>query len=153
VKSLSCVQLLATPWTAAYQAPLSMGFSRQEYWSGVPLPSLVCVYICLYIPRWCHGKESTCQCRRHGSRGFDPWAGQIPRSKEWQPTPVFLPEKFHGQRSLAGYSPWSHRVSDTTERLSTHRNIGYRCLFESQLLILLCMYLEVKLLGHMIILF
>ena len=39
VKSLSRVQLLATPWTAAYQAPPSMGFSRQEYWSGVPLPS------------------------------------------------------------------------------------------------------------------
>ena len=37
-KSLSRVQLLATPWTAAYQAPLPMGFSRQEYWSGVPLP-------------------------------------------------------------------------------------------------------------------
>ena len=39
VKSLSCVWLLATPWTAAHQAPPSMGFSRQEYWSGVPLPS------------------------------------------------------------------------------------------------------------------
>ena len=39
VKLLSCVQLLATPWTAAHQAPPSMGFSRQEYWSGVPLPS------------------------------------------------------------------------------------------------------------------
>ena len=39
VKSLSCVRLLATPWTAVYQAPPSMGFSRQEYWSGVPLPS------------------------------------------------------------------------------------------------------------------
>ena len=39
VKSLSCVWLLATPWTAAYQAPPSMGFSRQEDWSGVPLPS------------------------------------------------------------------------------------------------------------------
>ena len=39
VKSLSCVQLLATLWTAAYQALTSMGFSRQEYWSGVPLPS------------------------------------------------------------------------------------------------------------------
>ena len=39
VNSLSHVRLLATPWTAAYQAPLSMGFSRQEYWSGVPLPS------------------------------------------------------------------------------------------------------------------
>ena len=39
VKSLSRVQVFATPWTAAYQAPLSMGFSRQEYWSGVSLPS------------------------------------------------------------------------------------------------------------------
>ena len=38
VKSLSCVQLLATLWTAAYQASLSMGFARQEYWSGLPLP-------------------------------------------------------------------------------------------------------------------
>ena len=40
VKSLSRVRFLVTPWTAAYQAPLSMGFSRQEYWSGVPLPRL-----------------------------------------------------------------------------------------------------------------
>ena len=40
VKSLRCVRLLATPWTAACQVPPSLGFSRQEYWSGVPLPSL-----------------------------------------------------------------------------------------------------------------
>ena len=40
MKSLSRVRLFATPWTAAYQAPLSMGLSRQDYWSGVPLPSL-----------------------------------------------------------------------------------------------------------------
>ena len=39
VKSLNCVRLFATPWTAAYLAPPSMGFPRQEYWSGVPLPS------------------------------------------------------------------------------------------------------------------
>ena len=39
VKSLSCVWLFATPWTVAYQGPLSMGFSRQEYWSGLPFPS------------------------------------------------------------------------------------------------------------------
>ena len=39
VKLLSCVRLFATPWTVAYQTSLSMGFSRQEYWSGVPLPS------------------------------------------------------------------------------------------------------------------
>ena len=45
VKLLSRIRLLATPWTAAYQAPPSMGFSRQEYWSGVPLPSSP---LCLY---------------------------------------------------------------------------------------------------------
>ena len=39
VKSLSHVRLFATPWTVAYQAPLSVGFSRQEYWSGLPFPS------------------------------------------------------------------------------------------------------------------
>ena len=44
VKSLSCVRLLATPWTVAYQAPPSVGFSRQEYWSGSPLPSPVVLW-------------------------------------------------------------------------------------------------------------
>ena len=48
VKSLSRVQLLVTPWTAAYQAPPSMGFSRQECWSGVPLPSPSLVLSLLY---------------------------------------------------------------------------------------------------------
>ena len=51
MKSLSRVQLLATPMTAAHQAPASMGFSRQEYWSGVPLPSLI--YILCYL-KLCH---------------------------------------------------------------------------------------------------
>ena len=46
VKSLSHVRLFVTPWTAAYQAPPSMGFSRQEYWSGVPLPSPMPIYYC-----------------------------------------------------------------------------------------------------------
>ena len=51
VKSLSRVQLLAAPWTAAYQAPPSMGFSRQEYWSGVPLPSPSSIgAVSIYIP-------------------------------------------------------------------------------------------------------
>ena len=45
MKSLNRVQLLATPWKAAYQAPSSMGFSRQVYWSGVPLPSPGTLYI------------------------------------------------------------------------------------------------------------
>ena len=53
VKLLSCVQLSATPWTAAYQASPSMGFSRHEYWSGVPLPSLknICMYPNIYSTR------------------------------------------------------------------------------------------------------
>ena len=53
VKSLSRVRLFATPWIAAHQAPLPMGFSRQEYWSGVPLPSPSCAYLLsLYCLQW-----------------------------------------------------------------------------------------------------
>ena len=52
------------------------------------------------------GKESTGQCRRHKRPGLDPRMGKIPWSGKWHPTPVFLPGKFHGQRSLAGPSPW-----------------------------------------------
>ena len=55
------------------------------------------------LPRWLSGKESACQCGRHG---FGPWVGKIPWRRKWQFTPVFLPGESHGQRSLAGYSPW-----------------------------------------------
>ena len=68
------------------------------------------------------GKESACQSRRHKRGGFDPWVRKIPCWRKWQPTPVFLPGKSHGQRSLAGYSPPS-KESDTTERLSKKKNI------------------------------
>ena len=70
------------------------------------------------------GKESTCQCRRCKRCGFDPWVGKIPWIRKWQSTLVFLPGKFHGQRSLASYSPWRHRESDMTEQLNTHIHIG-----------------------------
>ena len=46
---------------------------------------------------------------------FNPWVGKIPWRRKWQPTPVFLPGKFHGQRSLVGYSSWGHEESDKTE--------------------------------------
>ena len=46
---------------------------------------------------------------------FDPGVGKILWRRAWQLTPVFLPGKSHGQRSLAGYSPWGHQESDTTE--------------------------------------
>jgi len=45
----------------------------------------------------------------------DPWIGKIPWRRKWQPGPVFLPEKFHGQRSLVGYSPWCFKESDSNE--------------------------------------
>ena len=47
--------------------------------------------------------------------GFDPWVGKIPWTREWQPTPIFLPGEFHRQRRLAGYSPWGHKELDTSE--------------------------------------
>ena len=136
-----------------------MGFSRQEYWSGLPFPSpgdlpnpglepglpgsrsrtrevlvfarfssspslgLSCSYdfeLADSFPGGSSGKrkkkKNTCQCRRckrhrfHHSR-----VRKIPWRRAWQPTPVFLPGESHGQRSLAGYSPGSHRESDMTE--------------------------------------
>ena len=47
--------------------------------------------------------------------GFDPWVKKIPWRRAWQPTSVFMPEEFHGQRTLVGYSPWGHKESDMTE--------------------------------------
>ena len=51
---------------------------------------------------------------------YDPWVGKIPWRRKWQPTPVPLPGKSHGQRSLVGYSPWGRKESDMTERLHFH---------------------------------
>ena len=54
--------------------------------------------------------KNPCHCRRRERFGFDPWVGKVPWSRKWQPTPVFLPGKFHGHRSLTGYSPQGRRV-------------------------------------------
>ena len=61
---------------------------------------------------------TSCQCRRHNRLEFDPWVRKIPWSRKWQPMSVFLPGKYHGQRSLVGCSPWGYKESETTERLS-----------------------------------
>ena len=55
---------------------------------------------------------------------FDPWVRKIPWQRKWQPTPRFLRGKSHGQGSLAGYSPWGHKESDTTEQLSMYTKAG-----------------------------
>ena len=84
-------------------------------------------WLCLVLglPRWLSGKESACQFRRHE---FDLWIWKIPWRRKWQPTPAFLPGKFHGQRSMVGCSPWGHKESDTTEWLNTHTHThsGYK---------------------------
>ena len=57
------------------------------------------------------------ETQRHG---FHAWVRKIPWRKKWQPIPVFLLGEFHGPRSLAGYSPWGHKKSETTEYTHTH---------------------------------
>ena len=79
---------------------------------------IVGIYCKKGFPGGTSGKESACQSRRPKCRGFDPWVGKIPWSMKWQPAPVFLSGKFYGQRSLAGYSPWSCRESEHNVRKS-----------------------------------
>ena len=75
------------------------------------------------LPRWHSCKESACSCRGCSRCGFNIWVRKIPWSRKWPRTPVsffpstsvFLPGKFHRQRSLAGYSLWRHKESDATE--------------------------------------
>ena len=68
-------------------------------------------------------KESTCQCRRCKRFGFDSWIVKIPWWRKWQPTPVLLPEKSHGQRSLVDYSPWDRKEFHTTEQVTTQQYV------------------------------
>ena len=60
-------------------------------------------------------KESCLQCQ---TPGFEPWVRKFPWRREWLSTPVFLTGEFQGQRSLAGYSLWGHKESNTTEQLT-----------------------------------
>ena len=76
------------------------------------------------LPWWLSGKESTCQCRRCR---YNPWVGNFPWKRKWQPTPVFLPGKSHGQRSLGATV---HGVSKSQTGLSalrthTHASLQY----------------------------
>ena len=140
-------------------AILCMGvYIRQSYSPNWPHPSLLplCphisslhLHLCsrlgnkfilnifLGFPGGTSGKELACQCRRQKRSRFYPWVGKMPWRRNWHPIPVFLPGKFHGQRSLVGYSPWGHKESDTTEQLtycfldSTYIYVNIRDLFFS----------------------
>ena len=66
------------------------------------------------------GKVSACNPGDTRPVWFNPWVRKVPWKRKRQPTPVFLPGKFHGQRSLAGYCPWGCKGLNITEQLSTH---------------------------------
>ena len=150
----------ATPWTTAYQAPPSMGFSRQEYWSGVPLPSpkgdavaacgssgvaksrpgLSDLFTDLTgypdhtIRLWRDCTWTQIVCLQLCSARVDIWR------RQWHPTPVLLPGESHGQRSLVGCSPWGRYESDTTEQLHFHFSLS--CIGEGNGNPLQCSWLE-----------
>ena len=63
------------------------------------------------------GRGSACQGRNPKKHGLDPWVGKSPWRWKWQPTPVLLPGKSHGQRTMVGYSPWGLKELDMTEQL------------------------------------
>ena len=127
VKSLSRVRLFPTPWTAAYQAPPSMGSSRQEYWSGVPLPSLLwrptrpfrtntqkrCPFH--YGGLECKSMKSRNTC---GNRQIWPWNMEWSRAK----TNRVLPRKCTGHNK--------HPLSTTQEK-TLHMDIQFSSLTQS----------------------
>ena len=144
---ISPVQFFATPWTIAHHwAPLSMEFSTQEYWSrchfllqgffptqGLNLGPLHCRHI-LYHLNHCRRGDMVQTNRKKNTHmevniymvpsillpWFDPWVGKIPWRREWLPTPVFLPEEFHGQ-----WAWWATARGVTQSRLTSTVLVTY----------------------------
>ena len=140
VQLTSCVRLFVTPWTAACQASLSLTISQSlpKFMSIVlVMPSSHLIFWCflLLLPsifpsiREFSSKSAVCiRWSKYWSFSFsispsNEYLGLISlkiRRRQWHPTPVLLPGKSHGQRSLVGCSPWGRKESDTTERLHFH---------------------------------
>ena len=99
----------------------------QTKFSTISSYILVCMYTCGVLPCGASHKESACQCRRLESRRFDPWVGKIPCRKSWQPFSILAWREYscHGQRSLAGYSPWGHKESYTIAAIQHARMCIY----------------------------
>ena len=104
----------AVGWDALESYHAVLATNKKMKWFSIDSGRLLNLWLLVGLPSRLNGEESTCQCRRCRRRGFDPWVGTISWGRKWQPMTVFLPGKFHGQRSLAGYSPWGHNESDTT---------------------------------------
>ena len=131
VQSLSCVRLFCdTMDYRCHQAPLFMEFSRQEYWNGLPFaspgdlpdPRIEPASPALtggFFTAEPHQKPLSCLIQETQERRVHPWVRKISFSRKWHLTPIFLPRKFHRQRSLVGQSPGGCKELDMTEQLRT----------------------------------
>ena len=136
-KSLRSCLTLCDPMDYSLPGSSVVRFSRQDYWSGLPCPlpgecanpgikpvslmssalaggfftTSTTIYKAINMnvgfPNSTSGKETTCS--------FNPWVGKIPYRRKWQSTPLFLPGKFHEQRSQAGYISWGHKELNATK--------------------------------------
>ena len=132
VHSLSHVQLFVTGWTAARQASLSITSSQSllklmstESVMHPTISSSVIPFSSCLQSFPASGSFLMSQLFTSGGQhGFNPWVRKIPWGRKWQPATVFCPGKSHGQRSLAGYSPWGDKELDTPEWLNTAQHLG-----------------------------
>ena len=88
---------------------------------SVYLPICACIYLCIYVSihsRWLSRYRICRLCRRHKKRESDPWVRKIPWRRAWQATPAFLPEEYHGQRSLGATVHGGHKELGMTEWLT-----------------------------------
>ena len=118
----------APPWYTVYSLWTYTDMSKtSRVRVYLRVPPLVCtchgfrrLFLMTYtvILRQYSGKESICQCRRCKRCKFNLWLRKTPWRRTWQPTPVFLPGKFHRERGLEGLQSMGHKELDTTERLS-----------------------------------
>ena len=102
------------PWTGEPDALQSVGSQRWDTPGRLTLSALCRHFWASQVAQWTRIRLLA------GDMGFDPWVGKFPWRRKWQPIPVFLAGKFHGQRSLVGYSPWSCGELDTTEHTCKH---------------------------------
>ena len=115
---------ITCPWQLSDGSPLSLCGNRWRPPKWGPAKAIYSELVIaresatIRLPWWLSSKETACQLRRHKRHGMDPWVGTIPQKRKWQTPPIFLPGKFHGKRSLADYSPWGRKESNTMEQLT-----------------------------------
>ena len=98
--------------------PLTCLSKHNTIWINIMTFSLLINFVSLSPLTFPGGSDGIIFCLKCRRPRFATWVKKIHWEREWQPTPVFLPEEFHGQRMLAGYSLWGHKELDMTEQLT-----------------------------------